>query len=72
MPQNGNMSDTPETPDRTGPRYSPTLHAPDVTPLERETVKRLRSESGWYQGDRAALQALRDYAKKLSANPNPT
>ena len=59
------MSDTPETPDRTGPKYSPTLSAPDVTPAERETVKRLRSESGWYQGDRAALQALRDYAAKL-------
>ena len=59
------MSDTPDTPDRTDPRYSPTLSAPDVTTIERETIKRLRSESGWYQGDRAALQALRDYAKKL-------
>lgn len=39
-----------------------TLDQPDVTAIERLTVKKLRTESGWYAGDAAALAAIREHA----------
>ena len=39
----------------------PALSRADVTPLERATVRMLRSETGWWVGDEAALEVLRDY-----------
>ncbi len=33
--------------------------------LERRTIKRLRTQSGWWEGDRNALRVLREYAKDV-------
>lgn len=41
------------------------LDAPDVTPAEREAVKRLRNRAGWWEGDANALTVLRAFAAKV-------
>jgi hypothetical protein len=42
------------------------LSQPDVSPLERETVRRLRTESGWWNGDKNAVEVLRSFAAKVN------
>jgi hypothetical protein len=34
----------------------------EMTPAEAATIKRLRTQGGWYNGDIAALEALRDFS----------
>lgn len=41
------------------------LDAPEVTPLERETIERLRTATGWWKGDPNALKVLRELAGRL-------
>lgn len=38
------------------------LWNPNVTPLERETIRKLRNSGGWWEGDENALKILREYA----------
>jgi hypothetical protein len=45
------------------PRPPNRLDWPDVTPLERLTIGKLRSESGWWMGDARAIDVLRFYIK---------
>lgn len=46
------------------------LSAPDVTPLERETIEKLRNRAGWWEGDANALRVLRSFVQKSSAQKN--
>ena len=46
------------------------LDAPEVTPLERETVQRLRTATGWWKGDPNALKVLREFARKTFEESN--
>lgn len=39
------------------------LDNPDVSDLERKVVRRLRTDSGWWNGDATAVRVLRDYAQ---------
>lgn len=54
------MSDQPQPDDP----LSLCLDAPDVTALERETIERLRTATGWWKGDPNALKVLREFARR--------
>ena len=41
------------------------LDNPDVTETERTVIRRLRTESGWWNGDATALRIMRDYATAI-------
>ena len=41
------------------------LDAADVTPLEREVIRRLRTHGGYWEGDANALKILREYARVI-------
>lgn len=58
-------ADPPSTKEPT-PR--PVLDYIDLMMLERATLNRLRTDSGWYVGDAIARIALQDYAKVLLAS----
>lgn len=50
------------------------LDAADVTPLERLTIQRLRTDTerskGWWKGDPNALKVLREFARKVVEEQN--
>lgn len=61
------MEDTRQSPDEP---IASCLDAKDVTPMERETVLRLRTTTGWWKGDPNALKVLREYAHKSIEEEN--
>lgn len=46
------------------------IETPDVTQLERDTIRQLRDVRGFYVGDRYVLPILRKFVKESAKSPS--